>query len=227
MQDQQENLILMTIRQPGQPTIKMVTEAGIIGKIGLNSKGVGVCLNAIRAKGVDASHLPVHLGLRTVLESASAGEAVQRLETAGMAASAHFLIADASQAVGLEFTHNTFARLAVDAHGRVYHSNHLLGQHPDAHSPRFWLDSEFRCDRIIGLSAALDAKGVAEPSWEDFSGLFEDHGNYPAAICRHPDGISTLFRIVMDLRARQAVVDVGFPCQADKAMRIELQFRDE
>ncbi|THY67822.1 AAT-domain-containing protein [Aureobasidium pullulans] len=58
MTEQKANLILLTIEQSPKPTIKMVTEAGLIGKIGLNSSGVGVCLNAIRAKGMDASRIP-------------------------------------------------------------------------------------------------------------------------------------------------------------------------
>jgi isopenicillin-N N-acyltransferase-like protein len=39
----------------------MVTEADVIGKIGINSAGVGVCLNAIRACGVDRTKLPIDL----------------------------------------------------------------------------------------------------------------------------------------------------------------------
>ena len=52
-EEQQENLIGLYIRNPPKPPIAMVTEAGIIGKIGLNGCGVGVCLNAIKALGVD------------------------------------------------------------------------------------------------------------------------------------------------------------------------------
>jgi isopenicillin-N N-acyltransferase-like protein len=65
MDAQRENLIQLTIEQSGKPVIKMITEAGLIGKIGLNSAGVGVCLNAIKAKGMDSTRIPCHLGLRT------------------------------------------------------------------------------------------------------------------------------------------------------------------
>ncbi|KAK6396801.1 hypothetical protein LTR65_008699 [Meristemomyces frigidus] len=87
MEAQKENLIILTIEQQGKPTIKMVTEAGLIGKIGLNSAGVGVCLNAIRVKGMDPTRIPCHLGLRMVLESNSREEAVQTLEKYGVASS--------------------------------------------------------------------------------------------------------------------------------------------
>jgi isopenicillin-N N-acyltransferase-like protein len=58
----------------------MVTEAGLIGKIGINLSGVGVCLNAIRAQDMDLTRLPTHLGLRMVLESESREDAVRKLE---------------------------------------------------------------------------------------------------------------------------------------------------
>lgn len=103
MEQQKENLVLLTIEQAGKPTIKMVTEAGILGKIGLNSAGVGVCLNAIRAKGMDATRLPCHLGLRMVLESSSRSEAVAKLEKVGIASACHMLIADATGGVGMEW----------------------------------------------------------------------------------------------------------------------------
>jgi len=45
---QQINLIHTNIKRTSKPSISMITEAGIIGKIGLNSSGVGVCINAIR-----------------------------------------------------------------------------------------------------------------------------------------------------------------------------------
>lgn len=103
MEEQKENLVILTIDQPDKPTIKMVTEAGILGKIGLNSAGVGVLLNAIRAKGMDSSRLPCHLGLRMVLESWSRDEAVARLEKYGIASACHMLIADPSGGVGVEW----------------------------------------------------------------------------------------------------------------------------
>lgn len=82
------------------PSIAMVTEAGIIGKIGLNANGVGCCLNAIRARGVDPTKLPVHFALRTVLEAASREEAVARVRALGVAGSAHILVGDAGGAMG-------------------------------------------------------------------------------------------------------------------------------
>jgi isopenicillin-N N-acyltransferase-like protein len=94
LEEQKENLIILDITSDDGPRIKMITEAGIIGKIGLNEVGVGVCLNAIKVPGCGSSRLPVHLALRSVLDSPSVDDAVWQLEDAGMASSAHILIAD-------------------------------------------------------------------------------------------------------------------------------------
>ena len=70
--EQATNLVHIRIRNSHQshkaPLLSFVSEAGIIGKIGLNSYGIGTCLNAIRAPGVSFTRLPVHLALRAVLD---------------------------------------------------------------------------------------------------------------------------------------------------------------
>jgi isopenicillin-N N-acyltransferase-like protein len=201
----------------------MITEAGIIGKIGLNSAGVGVCLNAIRAKGLDAVRMPVHLGLRTVLECSSAKEAVAKLEGAGMASSAHMLIGDGSgDATGLEFTSTTIAKLPVDEQCRIIHANHLLLPHEGAHETPWLKDSPERVNRMTFLTVELKNK---DPSWKDVSGLFEDQDGLPGAICRSqelPSTSATLFNIVMDLKRKTAVVKMGKPCNVEEV--VDLSF---
>ena len=95
MEKQRGNLIIATLYQKETPMITMVTEAGMIGRIDLNSSGVGVCFNTIRAKGLDTTRLPIHLGSWMVLGSASAYGAVRALETLRMTSSAYVLIVGA------------------------------------------------------------------------------------------------------------------------------------
>ncbi|EXJ90962.1 hypothetical protein A1O1_04069 [Capronia coronata CBS 617.96] len=221
---QKENLIVLKIDQPGKPAIQMITEAGIIGKIGFNSAGVGVCLNAIRAKGMDPSRLPVHLGLRMALECSTAKQAVEALESYGMAAPAHILIADPDDAIGFEFSSTTTARLLPDAKGRVVHSNHLLLKHPGVVDTVWIKDSLFRAPRMTELSDALQTTDNPNPTWAEVSRLFEDEKNAPAAICRAQTGESesaTLFNILMDLRQKKAVIRMGKPNQVEETVSLE------
>ncbi|OQV07972.1 Fungal specific transcription factor domain-containing protein [Cladophialophora immunda] len=231
MELQKENLVQINIIQTDLPTIKMITEAGIIGKIGFNSCGMGVCLNAIRAAGMDPKRLPVHLGLRLALEQTSAAEAVAMLKAHGMASSAHLLVADSTYACGLEGTSSTIAEIPPDANGRIVHTNHLIKEHPGVHEPKWLADSEFRFRRMQTLIGRLESRprdDPQRPTWGEFAALFEDQEKWPAAICRSPDKDSgslsaTLFNIVMDLKARRAVVRVGRPSDVDET--IELDFR--
>ncbi|KAF2026919.1 peptidase C45 acyl-coenzyme A:6-aminopenicillanic acid acyl-transferas-like protein [Setomelanomma holmii] len=219
MTRQKENLIITKITQEGKPIIVQVTEAGIIGKIGFNSAGVATLLNAIKVRGMDATHLPVHFGLRMALESSSVQEAVQKLEGYGMASSAHILIADPTTSLGLEFTKSTFAHCVPDANGRVVHANHLLKEHPGQDDTVWLKDSLSRVNTMNAITSKLGP----EPSLEEVSKLFEDEENYPGAICRFETketGSATLFNIVMDLKAKKAVVRLGRPTEVEE--RIEL-----
>ena len=221
MTPQKRNLILTKITQPSKPTLIQVTEAGIVGKIGFNSSGVGTLLNAIKVHGVDASRLPVHFGLRMALESHSVAEAVQKLESYGMAASAHILIGDPSTSLGLEFTKSTFAHCQPDTVGRVAHSNHLLHEHPGETDTVGLKDSLTRVATMVENAGKL---GV-EADWEGFSKLFEDEQNAPGSICRtetKETGSATLFNIVMDLGAKRAVVKLGRPTEVEERVLLEL-----
>ncbi|KAH9866721.1 hypothetical protein J1614_008414 [Plenodomus biglobosus] len=218
---QKQNLIITKITQAGKPTIIQVTEAGIIGKIGFNSLSVGTLLNAIRVHGVDASRLPVHFGLRMALESSCVADAVQKLESCGMASSAHILLADPKTSIGLEFTKSTFAHCMPDGANRVVHTNHLLLEHP-GEIDTIWIRDSLSRVATMGESAG---KIGGEPSWEDVSKLFEDEQNFPGAICRFETpqtGSGTLFNIVMDLKSRKAVVKLGRPTQVEETIDLEL-----
>lgn len=226
MAEQVPNLLVCYVSQPGVdvPDFAMVTEGGVIGKIGFNDRGVGVCLNAIRARGVDKSRFPVHLGLRRALESTSRAEAVARLNASGIAGSAHILVADADGATGLECTSKGIKEMEMDGKGRVVHSNHLLLEHPDVDEPPWLRDSPVRVDRMHQL---LDQ---ALSSGEDLNaqGLFEtfkDQDGYPCSINRAQIGESsntTVFNIVMELSKKRADVKFGRPTEDGESVQLAL-----
>jgi isopenicillin-N N-acyltransferase-like protein len=193
----------------------MITEAGIIGKIGLNSAGVGICLNAIRARGVDYDRLPVHLAMRVALESTSRQEAIARLEKAGVAAAVHFLIADGTGATSIECSHKDLVEIEP-RDGRVCHSNHFLVPHVDGvFDTVFGPDS---LDRVVRAKELMDRAAESEkpPAVQTFEKILEDEQGYPGAINRAASDKSpnaTLFGVVMELNAKEAKVRIGRPTQ--------------
>lgn len=211
-----------------------MTEAGIIGKIGLNSSGVAVTLNAIKSKGMSSSKLPVHLGLRLALNQTTREEAVRKLKEIGIAAACTITVADESGAEALECSYLSIETLPMDSQGRIFHSNHYLLPPAegiiDKQEPK---DTLLRVKRIETLTNALtealaeedvasteESQGTGgEVTVERIASLFKDEENLPTAICRMPGGDSigaTLFNIVCDLTEKRALVTLGRPSDPDE-----------
>lgn len=200
----------------------MVTEAGIIGKIGLNSSGVAVTLNAIKSKGMSSQKLPVHLGLRLALNQITREEAVRKLKETGIAAACTITIADPTGATALECSYLSMETLPMDSLGRIFHSNHYLLPPAkgiiDKQEPK---DTLLRVKRIEKLTNTLSTSlGTEEHvTVERIASLFKDEENLPTAICRMPGGDSigaTLFNIVCDLTEKGALVTLGRPSDPDE-----------
>ena len=222
------NLIALHLEPASRPAISMITEAGIIGKIGFNSTGVGVCLNAIRARGVDFNRLPVHIALRSALECNSAEEAVKGLTETGAAASCHILVADAKEAMGLELSHCDTVQLPV-RNGKFSHTNHWLVPHTGPDGPIkeniFLHDSQHRLNRLNSLLEQLGTKATTVEAIGTISSILEDEDNYPASINKAVSkqaSVATLFSIVMDLRNKAAIVRVGRPTEPLERLALQL-----
>ncbi len=193
----------------------MITEAGLIGKIGFNSFYVGVCLNAIRTPGVSFTRLPLHLALRAALNSISAAAAIATLEKAGVACAGHILIADAQGGMGMEWS-SLGMRRVLPQRGVVTHTNHFLEDVPVGAEPGAVLeDSPVRMARIVELLGHEKQEGK-EASVVDVEKMLDDEEGFPCSINRAAvdgKGLQTLFSIVMDLRERKGWVRVGRPTE--------------
>lgn len=218
--DQTPNIISLYIDQGGsKPTIHMMTEAGLIGKIGLNSAGVGVTLNAIQAPGVSYNKIPCHLALRTVLNSSSRAEAEDALRKLGVASACHITIADgATGANGFECTALDIVEMPQNSDGICTHTNHLVEAHK-VEGTLFLNDSPVRLDRIREL-----IKGMNKPTAQAIFEALKDEQNYPVAINRavgEKNTSQTLFSIVMDLQARSARVKMGRPTEDGEVFELK------
>lgn len=75
--------------------VLQMTEPGVLGKIGLNSYGIGVTLNFVDAsfQSKNPSHIPLHISLRTVLDRAkNFQEALMIFEQNGPGFGGHVLV---------------------------------------------------------------------------------------------------------------------------------------
>ncbi|KIW68504.1 hypothetical protein PV04_04446 [Phialophora macrospora] len=214
MVEQKDNLVLLHIEQPGKPVIEMLTESGMIGKIGLNSAGLGLCVNAIRCAGSAYDRTPIHMMWRVVLERSSVSSAVEAIQAHGCGGACHMLIADRSGSIGVEVTHRTIQFLQPDARGRIFHSNHMLESHPG--TEMLWVnDSLERVRRIRQLADEIQGAVTVD----SIRALLCDEENYPCSINRAQEGesdASSVFSIAMDVGKVEAHVSLGRPSNPER-----------
>lgn len=209
--------ILLRVRRPGRPDIATLVEAGQVGKIGLNSAGLGVCLNflehADRGQG-----MPVHVLLRQMLGCSDLGEAIRAAYGAPRAASANVLVAHAAgEILNLELT-PTDADYVYGDSGWLVHANHfeslrLRGGDVGVAASMSTIARAARARRL--LSAARGSISL-----DTFQNTLRDHAHGSYAICRHPDPSEPLLEqtatrasVIMDLGARTMHLAAGNPCQ--------------
>ena len=216
---QQNGCVILHVKQKSKPNITMVTEAGIIGKIGFNSAGIGVALNALSSNvKVSGKTIPLHIALRGILDSHTLSDAIRAVTTTNLSCCAHFMLASANgEGISLEVGPGDFDALYAEE-GFLAHTNHFI-------TPRFnqvndtsritFPDSFLRLGRIRSLTKKLN--GHVDVT--SIKKLMRDHISYPDSICRHedtlePEGkrVCTVFSIIMDLEREEMLFAPGTPC---------------
>jgi isopenicillin-N N-acyltransferase like protein len=112
----------------GRPGAVIVTIAGVLGLLGVNDAGVGVCVNSIPQVPSAAEGVPVAFVVRHLLEARSAAEASDWCRRLPHATNQHYLIADASLIVSLEASSEGVVEVPLPAPDRSLHTNHPLAR---------------------------------------------------------------------------------------------------
>lgn len=209
---------LLHTRHPDGLETLSFTEAGIFGgKIGLNSQGLGLCINGLVSADDHWARLgkPFHLRTYEVLRSHTLEEAIAKATAEPRSGSANFLIAQGEQAVDLETAPSALIRLEGE---RLVHANHFI--EPEKYgvrlSPVEWLDrSNHRHHRLEALIAG------GKPGLEDFQAALADGEGHPYAVCRYPspeefemgEPYQTVASVIMNLNTREMWVSDGPPDQ--------------
>ena len=211
--------VLLEIRQASAPDILTLAEAGQVGKIGMNSAGLGLCLNFLqhtdRGQG-----LPIHVILRRMLGCAALGEAIHEAYRVPRGGSANILLAHAEgDLLDLELTPLDADFFYGDA-GWLVHANHF-------ESPRLRAGDAGLATSMSTLARAararrLLAQAAGRASVEGFRAILRDHTYGAYAICRHPDPsepdlqqTATRASLIMDLSEGALHVSAGQPCREE------------
>jgi isopenicillin-N N-acyltransferase-like protein len=153
--------VLMKIIKPCGHTIRMVTEPGIIGKIGMNSAGIGVCLN-ILTLGQELDGLPVHIVLRALLDCRSFDSAKSLLQEQGKGKASNIIVADEDgNGVDIEFCGDRFFLLEPEE-DFLLHTNHYLGEAINSPHCADFASSYARFDKAKTLLESNKERSVAQ-----------------------------------------------------------------
>ncbi|MCP4431007.1 MAG: peptidase C45 [Gammaproteobacteria bacterium] len=201
--------VLMKIVQPCGHTIRMITEPGIVGKIGMNSAGIGVCLN-ILTLGKKLGGLPVHIVLRGLLDCRSFSAARSLLEDYGDGKASNIIVADADgNGFDIEFCDDRVFMLKPER-DYLLHTNHYIGDvinlknNPDfASSYRRFDRAEFLLDRGIERSVT----GMCGLLSDDSDSELPIYRDYVADDSVHELG--TVCSIVMSLAEQKMFIRKG------------------
>ena len=213
--DIKETLILICIKQDPKPTVVLLDEAGMVGRMGLNLAGIALSTNTLiseqRQMGV-----PYNVLLRGILNTTSMSDAIAALVRPKRAISANYLIAHGhGQAIDIEASPIHIDHIAPQ-NGIITHGNHFAGSRlvgRDLSLERF-PDSLYRDCRLRDRLEPY-APQITEDQIKD---ALQDAFGDPDAICRHAnlaqgqfDQLETVASIIMDATDGRFLVSRGSP----------------
>eukprot|EP01129_Flabellula_baltica_P017411 TRINITY_DN963_c1_g1_i2.p1 TRINITY_DN963_c1_g1~~TRINITY_DN963_c1_g1_i2.p1 ORF type:complete len:302 (+),score=54.71 TRINITY_DN963_c1_g1_i2:209-1114(+) len=118
-------MVCVRIQKDDGHVILQLIEPGMLGKIGLNSAGLGVTLNFLDA-GKIMNGLPIHIVLRHFLDSTSIEEGIESLGDYELDKTSNIIFADDQGAyVNLEFAGESVFKSSGERY--FTHTNHYLG----------------------------------------------------------------------------------------------------
>lgn len=202
--------VLITWELPEERKILTFTEPGMLGKIGFNNAGLGVCLNILFSEHA-LDGVPVHVMTRAVLDGDNVAAARDNLIRSGRGKSSHFLLADASgDACSMEFAAGERFE-AAPTENTYLHTNHCIAasaQGKSAIIPTSIERFEQACTHLkeaAGQDTTLMKKILLDQS----------QGNCSINLPYHPEAlldnqpVGTCATIIMDLAQQEMQIKKG------------------
>lgn len=247
-----DGMVILDIVTPdGKTRLQFLNEAGLVGKIGVNSHGVGICMNAIRCGALSIDRLPTHVMCRRILEFAKTfDEAVAMLDEYGGACSFNLAMADVQgKFATVEITPNGLSVISPLSAGDstkvsgkgpnfVAHTNHVMT--PPTEFPRGAIydrpapNSFSRLERMTELTHE-DINQQKVLTLESVIDRLKDQKGTPTSICRDKppnatgmEKMTTLATVsmVFDTVAKKVTksqITIGRPCEEGLQL-VELAF---
>ncbi|HET6423853.1 MAG TPA: C45 family peptidase [Planctomycetaceae bacterium] len=207
--------LVLTRKPTGKPASTTLTQAGLIGYIGFNDAGIGVCLNSLPAPSRPLG-VPHYFMVREILEAKSLDDVVHAVNRAERAIPANIMLSTPQGPADLEVTIDHVHVLTDPRNALVTHTNHC--KHPElaAINPQYdeLIQSHARQCRIDELLG----KPSGTLTIADLQSALRDHTDYPTSICRHSNADpafgfwATVFSVIIATDSREMHITRGTPC---------------
>lgn len=202
--------VLVTWDLPNGRKVLSFTEPGMLGKIGLNDRGIGVCLNILFSPH-KLDGLPVHVLTRALLDCGNLDEVRATLVRSGFGKSSHFLIADDSgNCCSMEFAGGQcFEVQPVD--GALLHTNHCIAAEAVDMAALIptTLERFDQGQRWLGQTATRDLAFMKQILLDDRQGPTSINSSYHPEALLDQQPVGTCATILMDLRRREMQIKKG------------------
>ena len=120
-------LVEIDNKKEGIPKILTLIEPGMLGKIGFNSSGIGICINILLGLTPPEVGVPIHILFRKLLEANSLEEARQTLESVQIGSYSNILIGDSDgNFMDWECYDRQLVELRHDTAEIPVHTNHFV-----------------------------------------------------------------------------------------------------
>jgi hypothetical protein len=164
-----------------QPGALIFSIASMIALFGVNSCGIGVCVNSLPQLPTTSRGLPVAFLIRKILQARAMQEAAETLRTLPHATGQHYLVADASGIRSFEASPlGVFEYLSPHA-GRILHTNHPLAKPLESYGGSINSMARLEClvNRLAQNALTLETIEAALAS--------RDHADHPVSRAYDPN----------------------------------------
>lgn len=210
---------LTRFHQKSAPDALIYTYAGAPAMMGINSAGLGLCINAL---GFDEPKIgvPMLCVAREVFDQKDIDGAVRAIERADRAFALNFIMASPNGIANVEA--NPFKVETTRADDVLCHANHYLfcpvEGFTESKSPEYMTNSSHRCERMKELIEQNKGKlNLTMLEW-----ILRDHENRPDMICAHVNEkrtrahwSRTLDGMIYIPERKEAWIAHGNPCESE------------
>ncbi len=214
---QKNNTVILKLTLTDNTRICMVTEAGIIGRMGFNNNGIGYCGNTLKNDYVDYK-FPLHMMKRLILEQHTLKDVRNVINSLGTGSSFNILVGSAGEGVSdFEVDSRQITELP-SVNGLIYHTNHFLSPSLRKCHEYTKYEKEESVLRYLSLEKSLGS--LDKIGFCDIQKTLVQHCNHPLGVCTHADRNlpleqqwATICSLIINLTRQTMYVCHGNPCE--------------